>query len=602
MRFEADPRLLELLVGSNLYPSPDVCVRELVQNAWDAIEWRRNLADGAGGTIVIRLNASQGWFEVVDDGIGMDQHDIEESFLKVGRDKLEALGAASSPGEQVAFFGIGILSVFLVADAVEVSTRKVEAAEGLRFDISGLQGEIAIHDYDREEVGTRVRVRPRPGQGFTVAQVTEAVRKYVRHVDGVSIEDIETGIVTTLGETWDAEGLLQVATVPAAGPIRSGRLGFSSGLRTEGGVLSNAVTLTNAGFLVERRALDLIDLPPTAGVTGELDLHPGQLNVVMARERFQRDEAWAVLGRNLVSWFKEQAHETLESGALARRNELDPPEVRRNLLLWSQTLPDNDTLTELKAELRLRVRSTVPFAVAERRPASLEALIAELPNPRLYFRRSGSAVQRPRHIDDEGFPVQLIEEVRDSIRVGALRARGFPVIETVNVAYTQETPTGAATQQLDEAQVVATALADSGIQVLEIGAALEEDLDLNAVEELPVLRNVLDVGGLLRFARIPESNRRVVTDPSGIHYLNVNNPTVKRVLAALPRAVSNPLRRKLLAAYLGVEDFKLSEARSILLELLEAEDLARLGGTETAVLTSGFIAREVRALFEEATP
>jgi hypothetical protein len=39
--FVANARLLQLLVGSNLYPTPDVCVRELLQNAWDAIELRR---------------------------------------------------------------------------------------------------------------------------------------------------------------------------------------------------------------------------------------------------------------------------------------------------------------------------------------------------------------------------------------------------------------------------------------------------------------------------------------------------------------------------------------------------------------------------------
>ena len=36
--FKANARLLRLLVGSSLYPTLDVCVRELLQNAWDAIE------------------------------------------------------------------------------------------------------------------------------------------------------------------------------------------------------------------------------------------------------------------------------------------------------------------------------------------------------------------------------------------------------------------------------------------------------------------------------------------------------------------------------------------------------------------------------------
>jgi HSP90 family molecular chaperone len=156
MKFEADPRLLELLVGSNLYPAPDVCVRELVQNAWDAVEWRRSLGDGGGGQIQVRFHASEGWFEVQDDGIGMDEQDIESSFLKVGRDKLEALGAPEA-GEQVAFFGIGILSVFLVADMVDVSTKKRDAVRGVRISIKGLQSQIETAPDDGASVGTSVR-------------------------------------------------------------------------------------------------------------------------------------------------------------------------------------------------------------------------------------------------------------------------------------------------------------------------------------------------------------------------------------------------------------------------------------------------------------
>jgi molecular chaperone HtpG len=121
-RFTAHPRLLQTLVGSNIYPSADVCVRELLQNAWDAIVWRRERADGAGGRITVRFSQGERWFEVEDDGIGMNRFDMEASFLQVGRDKIEALGADARPNDQIAFFGIGVLSVFLVAESIEIAT------------------------------------------------------------------------------------------------------------------------------------------------------------------------------------------------------------------------------------------------------------------------------------------------------------------------------------------------------------------------------------------------------------------------------------------------------------------------------------------------
>ena len=67
-RFEPNRRLLHLLIGSNLYGSPDACIRELIQNAWDAIQWRHSYGDGAGGRIDVRFSAIEGWFEVLDDG------------------------------------------------------------------------------------------------------------------------------------------------------------------------------------------------------------------------------------------------------------------------------------------------------------------------------------------------------------------------------------------------------------------------------------------------------------------------------------------------------------------------------------------------------
>ena len=90
-RFEPHRRLLTTLIGSNLYGASDACVRELLQNAWDATQLRKLNFDGQGGEITVRYSESEGWFEVIDDGIGMDQKTIEDSFFEIGQDKLDVL-------------------------------------------------------------------------------------------------------------------------------------------------------------------------------------------------------------------------------------------------------------------------------------------------------------------------------------------------------------------------------------------------------------------------------------------------------------------------------------------------------------------------------
>jgi hypothetical protein len=211
-------------------------------------------------------------------------------------------------------------------------------------------------------------------------------------------------------------------------------------------------------------------------------------------------------------------------------------------------------------------------------------------------RRVAAPTQASRHIDDEGVPVQFTEEIRYSVRVGALRARGFPVVEASQLTVTQEAAGGASRLTVEEEQSIRRAVEAHGITVVDIASALQEDLDLEAVEILPVLRSLLEVGRGLRFARIPESGRRVVTDPSGIRYLNVENPTVARLMKSIASAIANPLKRRLLEAYLAVEDYDTVTARGILLEVLEHEDLGALAQADVAVLTSRYIREAVAAL------
>ncbi len=602
MRFHAHNRILEILVGSNLYSGPDVSIRELVQNAWDAIELRRAYGDGAGGRIVVRYSRSGRYFEVEDDGIGMSERDLEDSFLAVGSDKLEVLGAAGQAGEQVAIFGIGVLSVFLVARSLEVKTRKVSEAQGLRLRIEGLEDERDPEPIPLDRVGTTIHVQVRDDAAFDVADIPEAVYKYARHVTGIFIEDMDTGERTETQETWDTDDLLDVSTLPDDGCAREGRLGFLRTLTEETPVVSNRFTLCNVGFLVESGAVDLLQINPM-GFAGEVDLHADALTVVMARERFQRDTKWIDLGRGLLDAFEQRALRALDSGFLSIDGGFDPPEVRRVLSAWHWALREAPVLENLKAAVRERILNTMAFPLAgSDRQTSLSAAIDRLPAPRLYFRRVGSPAYMSRQIDDEGLPINLSEEVQYGMRVGALRARGFPVIETntFNMTWQIAQQPQPMTYGVDEVQIILDCLSASGVAVMDVSQAPEEDLDFASYERLPVLRQILNIGGAqLRLARVPESGRRVVTDPSGVRYLNVANPRIERLLTVLPEAISNPLKRRLLRVYLGLETFDLTEARDTLLSLLGEDNLGLMAQVHTSVLTQGATKRAIDRLLSE---
>ena len=155
-------RILELLTGENLYSDPGVFVRELLQNAIDAVLTRRRLDPGfgeKGGKIVVHTwmdNEGYGWFRIEDDGIGMDEHIVKDYFLKVGRsyytsDEYKAAmihKVRDTDFTPTSRFGIGILSCFMSDpdnNRLEVVTRRYSPGPGTRnpvyrLDVTGLHG------------------------------------------------------------------------------------------------------------------------------------------------------------------------------------------------------------------------------------------------------------------------------------------------------------------------------------------------------------------------------------------------------------------------------------------------------------------------------
>ncbi|MEV5991376.1 ATP-binding protein [Streptomyces sp. NPDC052115] len=131
--------LVRGLGGEQLYgDEPEVAVRELIQNAQDAVLARHALQpDFPDGRIDVLLTEADGsWcLEVRDNGVGMDEETLIHGLLDFGksgwsspslRNRLPGLaGGGFKPSGR---FGIGFFSVFLLGDKVELTTRRYDAA------------------------------------------------------------------------------------------------------------------------------------------------------------------------------------------------------------------------------------------------------------------------------------------------------------------------------------------------------------------------------------------------------------------------------------------------------------------------------------------
>lgn len=131
--------LIENLGGSKLYGEDNmllVALRELIQNARDAIHARRMMDDRPEeGRITIRIKEEAGkrYVEVEDDGIGMSLDCIKNYFLDFGSSywksnsvRFDYPGLRSKGFKSIGKFGIGFYSVFMVAKSVEVVTKRYD--------------------------------------------------------------------------------------------------------------------------------------------------------------------------------------------------------------------------------------------------------------------------------------------------------------------------------------------------------------------------------------------------------------------------------------------------------------------------------------------
>jgi molecular chaperone HtpG len=173
------------LLSDHLYSVPGVFLRELLQNASDAIAARRHLEPGFEGAIVVqRSTTAEGVRLVVEDnGVGLTEEEIHRFLATIGASsKREAL--LEQRRDFIGQFGIGLLSCFIYAEEVVVLTRSMAPGAPTLLWKGRRDGtyELSLSPTGLETPGTRVVLRPRGAAVLEAAEFAERVRYFGVHL------------------------------------------------------------------------------------------------------------------------------------------------------------------------------------------------------------------------------------------------------------------------------------------------------------------------------------------------------------------------------------------------------------------------------------
>jgi molecular chaperone HtpG len=198
MGFQAEVKQLLKLMIHSLYSHKEIFLRELISNASDALDKLRfeslarpDLLQG-GGELVISIDADPDarTITITDNGIGMSREEAIEhlgTIAKSGTAEFLArmTGDQKQDAQLIGQFGVGFYSSFIVADRVDVYSRRagLDAAAGVHWQSTG-DGEFSVATVELPERGTRIVLHLKEGeQDFADAyRIRSLVRKYSDHI------------------------------------------------------------------------------------------------------------------------------------------------------------------------------------------------------------------------------------------------------------------------------------------------------------------------------------------------------------------------------------------------------------------------------------
>ena len=198
--FQAEVGKLLDIVAHSLYSQKEIFLRELISNASDACDKLRyqaltepKLIEGDPGfRITLSLDNKAKTLTVSDNGVGMDKDELTGILGTIARSGTQAfVEGLSGDGKKdkdkavslIGQFGVGFYSAFMVADTVEVVTRKAGTDAAFKWASDG-RGEFTIENAARNARGTDVIVHLKKDEKeyLEPARIEHIVRTYSDHI------------------------------------------------------------------------------------------------------------------------------------------------------------------------------------------------------------------------------------------------------------------------------------------------------------------------------------------------------------------------------------------------------------------------------------
>ncbi len=218
LSFQAEVSRLLDIVANSLYSNKEIFLRELISNASDACDRLRyaaltqpeltaaNADPGTDFKITLAIDAKAGTLTVTDNGIGMNRDEMIENLGTIARSGTAAfvqeLEDKPEGVNMIGQFGVGFYSAFMVADTVEVLSRRAGESQGWRW-VSDGHGEFTVaeapegEDGDAPARGTRITLKIKKDQKefLDPPRLERIVRTYSDHIaiPVILIKEAENG-------------------------------------------------------------------------------------------------------------------------------------------------------------------------------------------------------------------------------------------------------------------------------------------------------------------------------------------------------------------------------------------------------------------------
>ncbi len=187
--------VMTLLMGTSLYPTRYAAIRELIQNSVDACLARSYLHQQPTYKPKVEISNeydSEGdlWIVVKDNGVGMNERVLKNHFFQIGSSwydssEFERLlyGIKKEQISVISKFGIGFLSVFMLADSVEIETKSIDIGgndtTGRRIRVDKVGSIAFVQEDPAIQRGTSIRIRI-PKEFSSKRDFLKQVRTYIK--------------------------------------------------------------------------------------------------------------------------------------------------------------------------------------------------------------------------------------------------------------------------------------------------------------------------------------------------------------------------------------------------------------------------------------